>query len=76
MKIQGSIRHDIQSIHRDMRATVKHWNTVLYNLDWPACCDQLSPGDRIELAQLARRVASLDAASRILEYVINVKRPY
>lgn len=67
MNIRKSIRSDIARLQSDTAAVIKQWDTVLYNAGWP-CSDNLSPGDRLELAQTAQRLTNLKVAYRILLY--------
>lgn len=69
MNIKKSIRKDAARLHADTKNVIKEWDTVLYNSGWP-CSDELPPGDRLELSQVAFRLTLLKAAAHLLQYAI------
>lgn len=66
MRLTKSIRRDAARLRCETAAEVKAWRTVLYDSGWP-CNPDLSPGDRLELSQVERRLALLEAAATLLD---------
>ncbi len=64
-----SIRRDATRLQMDTAAVVKEWRTALYDAGWP-CCESLPPGRRLELSQVARRLAQIEAAAAVLDKAI------
>lgn len=67
MNDKPNIRIHASDLCLQAEAVIKEWNRRLYDAGWP-CSSGMSSGRRLELSQVAKRLAYIEAAARLLKH--------